>query len=241
MLKRRILVTGGSRGIGRAVVVELLKQGHDVVTISRSPSPYSDVSSVTTDLGDLGHLKAVLSSARELLEENKPFDVLVNNAGICSWQKFPMQHLGLVRELRRTMNTNFNSPVVLTNHFLKDLQPFDSKTNARVVNLTSRVAHRGDSEELFYAASKAALLNFTKSMSRDRRFADKVGFWSVSPCWVETDMMTSAGKTETELTADIPIGRTVRTAEVANVVSFLVNEAPMASTGSDFAITGGAF
>lgn len=230
---KTILVTGASRGIGKAIVEAFLGNGARVIGISTAAVSFShdNYSHMQLDLSDEGAPKKLL----ELLPDfSESIDVLVNNAGIKIETEF---NTSTIDSWENTMNVNLRSVYFLTQALLPRLSKSGS---GRVVNIASQsgVAHVRSSIE--YGLSKAGVIYLTKSLAR-LLAKDGITVNAVSPGRTSTDM-TGYDNDPIKLSdavAKIPLGRINTSEEVAAIVLFLASNNAHNVTGQTIAVDGG--
>ena len=236
------IVTGGSRGIGRAVCLELAKGGANVVlcyagnesaandTVAACEALGAKALAVRCNVADAGEVKALVDTAVKTFGR---VDILVNNAGI-------------TRDgLLMTMKEEDFDAVVATNlrgTFLcmkAVARPMMRQRYGRIVNLSSVVGLRGNAGQVNYAASKAGVVGMTKSLAKELA-SRNVTVNAVAPGFIETDMtaaMPEAAKTAT--LAAIPMQRLGAAEDVARAVAFLASDEAAYITGQVLAVDGG--
>ena len=244
-LKGRVaLVTGGSRGIGRAICSSLGAQGATVAInfVSREDAALETAELVKKNGGnavlcqfDVSDQAAADAAIAGLAKEQGGLDILVNNAGVAingllmrfkpdDWQK--------------TLNINLSSMFYCTKAATRHL--LRAKENGRVINLSSVVGEMGNAGQSAYAASKAGIIGFSKSMAKElsgRGITVNV----VSPGYIETDMTAAELPEEArkKLLAEIPLGRVGNPRDVAEVVAFLAGPRGGYITGQTIRVNGG--
>ncbi|MBP9812941.1 SDR family oxidoreductase [Candidatus Saccharibacteria bacterium] len=229
---KTILVTGGTRGIGRAITEKLLSEGHKAFVVYRESIEQAD--ELTEKYGDqVATLQANLADKEQvsqLIENLKDiqFDGIVNNAGIVyltKWEDFNFD------EWEETLAVNLTAPIKLVHGLRNNL-----KDGGAVVNIASVDGFCAAFDTVAYAASKAALISVTKSLaailgSRGIRVN------AIAPGWVETEMTADTMPDESkELT---PLKRNAKPEEVANVASFLLSEQSSFVSGTTVTVDGG--
>ena len=235
---KKALVTGGSRGIGRGIVLALARAGVDVVTCHRQDSPAVD--SLAAELKDLGGEHAVLRAdvtrpaeiARLVDECGTRFgrlDLVVHNAGAIS--HVPFAELP-DREWHRVLDTNLTAAFELVQRSLPLLSP-----GASVVAVGSRVASVGVPLRAHYTASKAALVGMVRSLSKELG-PRGVRLNVVAPGPVETETPVPAAVLE-RYSAMIPLGRLGRPDEIAGAVLFLASPLSSFVNGATLDVDGG--
>jgi 3-oxoacyl-[acyl-carrier protein] reductase len=240
--ERTVLVTGGSRGIGAAVVRAAHRDGATVVL--HYGSAVTAAQAVADELGDRIHLVrgdlsdpggpgAVWSAA---LDATGRVDVLVNNAG--AWIASPLDEPADGEPdwrtgWQRNLTLNLTAPADLCR---LAIQHFRLHGGGIVVNVTSRSAHRGDdAEHLAYGAAKGGLLALTKGIARGYA-KDDVLAYAVAPGWVGTDL--AADELDPAMLAGLPLREVTPPQDVAEVVVFLASGRSRHTTGATIDITG---
>ncbi len=236
------LVTGGSRGIGRACALELGRRGASVaITYQASEAAAQEVVEALKALGvpalalklELADADACAKAVDAVVEALGRLDVLVNNAGIALD--------GLVMRLK-TEDWNRQLDVNLTGafHLVKAAsRPMVKQRSGAIVNLTSVVGEMGNAGQSAYAAAKAGLIGFTKALSRELA-GRNIRVNAVSPGFIETDMTSRiAGEARDKLVASIPLARLGNADEVARAVAFLASEQASYVTGEVLRVNGG--
>lgn len=229
---KTILVTGGTRGIGRAIAEKLLSEGHKVFVVYKESAEqaneptkkYGDkVAILQANLADKEQVKQLIAQLKDV-----ELDGIVNNAGIVyltKWDDFNFD------EWDETLAVNLTAPVKLVHGLRNSL-----KDGATVVNIASVDGFCAAFDTVAYAASKAALISVTKSLaailgSRGIRVN------AIAPGWVETEMTADTMPDESkELT---PLKRNAKPEEVANVANFLLSEQSSFVNGTTITVDGG--
>jgi len=239
---RTALVTGGSRGIGRAIALALAEEGADVaVNYVSSESAARDVVESITKMGrkamlaqaDVADYPDTLRLAHMVLAEFGHLDILVNNAGINSDTTFvKMDHASWRKVLAINLDGVFNCTKVFVDQMLK-------QNYGRVVNITSVIGQIGNFGQANYAASKAGVAAFTKSLAKE--LASKgITVNAVAPGFVETEMVEAIPeRVRQKLLDQIPLRRFGRIEEVARTVVFIVSSDGDYITGAELSINGG--
>jgi 3-oxoacyl-[acyl-carrier protein] reductase len=239
---RTALVTGGSRGIGRAVALALAEEGADVaVNYVSSEAAARDVVENIQKMGrraipaqaDVGDYPDVFRMAQEVLKEFGHLDILVNNAGINSDKTFvKMDHASWRKVLGINLDGVFNCTKVFIDAMLK-------RTYGRIVNITSVIGQIGNFGQANYAASKAGVAALTKSLAKE--LAGKgVTVNAIAPGFIETEMVLNIPeKVRNRLLDQIPLHRFGTPEEVARAVVYLVSADGDYITGAEVSINGG--
>jgi 3-oxoacyl-[acyl-carrier protein] reductase len=239
---RTALVTGGSRGIGRAIALALAEEGADVaINFVSSEGAARDVAESIQKMGrrallaqaDVGDYPDTFRMAQEVLREFGRLDILVNNAGINSDKTFvKMDHASWRKVLAINLDGVFNCTKVFVDQMLKH-------NYGRVVNITSVIGQIGNFGQANYAASKAGVAAFTKSLAKE--LAGKgVTVNAVAPGFIETEMVVSIpDRVRARLLEQIPLKRFGTAEEVARAVVFIVSADGDYITGAELSINGG--
>ena len=238
------IVTGGSRGIGKALVLMLAREGADVAfTYAKSVEDAQKLCSEVTQLGRkplaLQMDVADFDKAKELIEKVKEnlgrLDILVNNAGIIRDKALMMMTKD---DWREVIDTNLNGTFNVTRNAIVT---FLKQKSGSIVNITSVSGVAGMSRQTNYAASKAGIIGFTKSLAKEvAPYNIRVN--AVAPGFIETDMISGLkDEYKEELKKKIPLSRLGRVEDVAGAVKFLLSEAANFITGQTIIVDGGLF
>jgi 3-oxoacyl-[acyl-carrier protein] reductase len=233
--KVNILVTGASRGIGKAIVSSLRDRSTNVIGQSTR-----DVDKcIEIDFANEGAAADLWTQALELL--NGQIDVLINNAGI--FEPNPLTHdsAAWLFGWNRTMQINLTTSAELCR--LAVLHWQKTGRSGRIVNIASRAANRGDSPEHWhYAASKAGMVAMTKTIARAYA-AQHIYAFAVCPGFTMTgmaeDYLESRGGDK--LLADIPLGRVALPEEIASIATYCALDAPPSMTGAVLDANGASY
>jgi 3-oxoacyl-[acyl-carrier protein] reductase len=239
---RIALVTGASRGIGRAIAEALAKCDAVVVAAARGDHAQSAVDAIATGGGraevlslDVTDAAAVEAAIGEIVARHGRVDVVVSNAGITRDQ--------LLLRMKRddwdaVLHTNLTASFILCQAALK---PMLRQRSGRIIAISSVVGQMGNAGQANYAASKAGLIGFCKSMAREvgsRGITVNV----VAPGLIETDMTRGlTGDTRGDWETKIPLGRLGTPADVAHAVCFLASDEASYITGHVLAVNGGMY
>ncbi len=235
------VVTGAGRGIGRAIALKFAAEGADVACVSRSQENSEKVAAEIRALGrkawphavDVADANAVSAAAEKILNECGKVDILVNNAGVT-------RDTLLMRmsdaDWDMVLNTNLKGAFLVTKAFSRAMI---KQRSGRIINVASVIGLIGNAGQSNYAASKAGLIGFTKSVARELA-SRGITVNVIAPGFIETDM--TAGLKE-ELRAgvlkQIPLGNFGHPDDIANTAVFLAGPAARYITGQVLAVDGG--
>jgi 3-oxoacyl-[acyl-carrier protein] reductase len=242
LANRVALVTGASRGIGRAIATQLAAQGATVIAAARGENAAATVDAIkrsggkaelaSADVSDTAAIDALVSGT---LERHSRIDILVNNAGIAKDQ--------LMLRMKRddwdqVIATNLTAAFALTQAVLK---PMIRQKGGRIVCISSVVGQSGNAGQANYAASKAGLIGFAKAVAQEvasRNITVNV----VAPGLIETDMTRAiTGNAKDEWAAKIPLKRLGTPEDIAAAVCFLASDEAAYITGQVLAVNGGMY
>jgi len=239
---RIVAVTGGSRGIGRAIAEKVAAEGaHVVFTYVKDAAAAQRTLEAIKESGgsaeaaqlEVGDFEATQRFFKDLVGRHERLDGLVNNAGVTADNLLLRMK---EEEWDRVMTVNlkgaFNCARAAARYMVK-------ARAGRIVNLTSVVAVTGNPGQSNYAASKAGVIGFTRALSLELA-SRAITVNAVAPGFIDTDMTAALpGKVREELLSRIPLGRLGTTREVASLVSFLLSEDAGYITGQVIHVNGG--
>jgi 3-oxoacyl-[acyl-carrier protein] reductase len=239
---RVALVTGASRGIGRAIASRLAASGATVVAAARGDNAAEAAASIVAAGGraeaiglDVTDAEAVSAAVVGVLARHGRIDVLVNNAGITRDQLM----LRMKREdWDAVLSTNLTAAFTCIQAVLR---PMVKQRSGRIINVSSVVGQSGNAGQANYAASKAGLIGLTKSLALEVA-SRNITVNAVTPGLIDTDMTRaiSAGAHD-DWAARIPLQRLGTVADVAGAVAFLASEEASYITGHVLAVNGGMY
>jgi 3-oxoacyl-[acyl-carrier protein] reductase len=242
-LKGKIaVVTGGSRGIGRAIATTLAAAGATVVVNYQRNAAAAEetVAAITAADGAAISMQADVSAAEEVerlfktvIERYGTVDILVNNAGIT-------RDTLLLRmkedDFDAVIDTNLRGVYLCTKAALR---PMTKARSGRIINITSVVGLIGNAGQSNYAAAKAGIIGFTRAVAREMA-SRNITVNAVAPGYIETELTAGLGdQVRTAILEAIPLGRLGTPQDVANLVCFLASDAAAYITGQTLTVDGG--
>jgi 3-oxoacyl-[acyl-carrier protein] reductase len=239
------LVTGGSRGIGRATVLALGRQGaHVVINFRGNQAAAAETLTALTADGqgrgelcqfDVAQENQIEAAVKKIVDEHQKIDILVNNAGIAA------DNL-LIRtkpdDWDQVAGTNLKGTILCTKAVTRIML---RQRSGRIINLSSVVGQMGNAGQSIYAATKAGILGFTKAVAREVA-SRGITVNAVAPGFIETEMTARLpAKLQEEFLHSIPLGRFGTCEEVAESIAFLAGPSAAYITGQVISINGGMY
>ncbi|EKU82259.1 3-oxoacyl-[acyl-carrier protein] reductase [Massilia sp. UYP32] len=235
------LVTGASRGIGKAIALELARQGAKVVGTATSESGAQAISDYLAEFGGKGVVLNVLDAARcaEVVDEvQKGFgslSILVNNAGITQ-DNLAMRMKD--DEFDNVIATNLTAVGRLSRLVLRGMMKAKA---GRIISITSVVGAAGNPGQMNYAAAKAGVAGMTRALAREIG-SRNITVNCVAPGFIDTDMTKALGEGQHEaLLTQIPLGRLGQPEDIAHAVAFLAGPTAAYITGTELHVNGGMY
>ena len=237
------LVTGASRGIGREIALELGKQGMTVIGTATSDAGAEAISAYLQEAGitgtgmcaDVGSDESVTALVSGIGEHFAMPTVLINNAGVTRDNLLMRMK---AEEWDTVINTNLSSMYRLCKACVKGMT---KARTGRIVNISSVVGSSGNAGQSNYAASKAGIEGFTRSLAKEIG-SRGITVNAVAPGFIDTDMTRDLPEQQTEaLLAQIPLGRLGQPEEIAAVVGFLASSEGGYITGETLHVNGGMY
>jgi len=239
------IVTGGARGIGEAVAIKFAEQGANVAFTYISDSSAEKAKALEEKLIALGiKAKAYQSNAgnyvacesfvNDVLKEFGQIDICVNNAGI---SKDNLLLRMTAEQFEEVINVNLNSVFYMTKQVIK---PMMKARTGSIINMSSVIGEMGNAGQSSYAASKAGVIGFTKSVAKELG-SRNIRCNAIAPGFVETDMTSylKTGDAADKYKAGIPLGRFATAEDIANVTLFLASDMSSYITGQVISACGG--
>jgi NAD(P)-dependent dehydrogenase (short-subunit alcohol dehydrogenase family) len=233
--KKAAIITGGSRGIGLAMVRAFKAQGYWVASCARRVSEelasLADVS-LPCDLSQAG---AAANFIAAVVKQAPKIRVVINNAGIAGENSLADTDDTRWNDI---LSTNLQAPYLIS----KACLPYLEEGQGRIINITSVLAHKGVPGCTAYCTAKHGLLGFTRALALDLA-PRRITVNAISPGWVRTAMAASRARelhTRLEdLPQGIPLGQLIEPEEIAELAVYLASSAACSITGQDFTIDGG--
>jgi len=240
MAKQVALVTGASRGIGRAIAERLAQDGFLVIGTATTDNGADSISAYLGEHGkglklDVANPESIEEVMKIVNDEFGVPAVLVNNAGITR-DNLLMRMKN--EEWDDIINTNLTSIFRMSKAVLRGMMK--AKTG-RIINISSVVGSTGNAGQANYAAAKAGMIGFAKSMAKEVG-SRNITINTVSPGFIDTDMTKELGDDiKNNLLSSIPLSRLGKAEEVAHAVSFLASDGAAYITGENIHVNGGMF
>ena len=241
--EKLVLVTGASRGIGRAIALTLGNAGATVIGTATSDEGATNISKIFTESGILGKgmklnvtdNEQIIVLLKSITEDYGSVDILINNAGIT-------RDNILLRmkedEWDDIINTNLTSVYKMSKSVLRGMI---KKRSGRIISITSVVGAMGNAGQSNYAAAKAGIMGFTKSLAREVGIRG-ITVNAIAPGFIKTDMTDNLPEDQKlALVAQIPMGRLGTTNEVAQAVLFLAEDSGSYITAQTLHVNGGMY
>lgn len=239
---KKALITGGARGIGKEIVVSFLNNGASVYFIDLNPSEHMDEykrlaaktgQKVVFKQANVADEEQISGTVNEILEESGGLDVLVNNAGITRDGLFFRMSS---KDWNDVLDINLTSAFYISKIVARSMA---KQKSGSIINVSSIVGVIGNGGQANYSASKAGLIGFSKSLSKELG-KKNVRVNAIAPGFIKTPMTDKLNEQQTEaLASNIPMGRLGEPEEVAKVTLFLASDLASYVTGQAIHITGG--
>jgi len=236
---KKVVITGGSRGIGLDILKEFYQNGADILTIGSNLQNLEIVKknfpNITIEKLDLKNIDELNQKFPTFLESFGGIDILVNNAGIT---KDNLAIRMKENEWQDVIDVNLNAVFFICQHSIKAMI---KKKSGCVINITSVVGHTGNAGQANYTASKAGIIAMTKSLAKE--YAKKnIRLNCVSPGFIATDMTNDLKEEyKSELMRNIPLNRLGKGEDIARAVMFLSSNQSSYITGETIHVNGGMY
>jgi acetoacetyl-CoA reductase len=238
-MARTALVTGGTRGIGKAITAALVGAGYKVA--ANYAGNDKAAAEVAAELGvkvykwDIGDYEACQAGIRKVEADLGPVDVLVNNAGITRDGAF---HKMNVDQWREVIRVDLDSLFYMTRPVIEGMR---ERGFGRIINISSINGQKGQAGQTNYSAAKAGMIGFTKALAQEGA-AKGVTVNCVAPGYIDTDMVAAVPEPVLQkIIATIPVGRLGKAEEIAKAVLFLAGDDAGFMTGATLTVNGAQY
>ena len=235
---KKVLVTGASGGIGKAIAIELSSNGADLCLTGRNKSELESLQKLLGGnceiiISDLSKSEGIDELANSAQEKMGQIDILINNAGITRDNLFMRMS---DEDWNEVINVNLNSIFKLTKHLIKGMI---KRRYGRIINITSVIGVAGGAGQSNYSASKAGIIAMSKSLAQEVG-SRSVTVNSIAPGFIETNMTAElSDDRKEEILNSISIGRLGKPDDIAGAVCFLASDKASYITGQTIHINGG--
>ena len=235
---KKVLVTGASGGIGKAIAIELSSNGADLCLTGRNKSELESLQKLIGGnceiiISDLSKSEGIDKLANSAQEKMGQIDILINNAGITRDNLFMRMS---EEDWNEVINVNLNSIFKLTKHLIKGMI---KRRYGRIINITSVIGVAGGAGQSNYSASKAGIIAMSKSLAQEVG-SRSVTVNSIAPGFIETNMTAElSDDRKQEILNSISIGRLGKPDDIAGAVCFLASDKASYITGQTIHINGG--
>lgn len=241
-LKKTALVTGASKGIGRAIAIALAKEGaYVIINYSGSKEAAGEVLSEIEKEGGQGEIyccnvadfEKTKEMAEHLIKAHGAIDILVNNAGIT---RDGLAMAMSEEDFNAVLDVNLKGVFHTVRHIVRNMI---KQRGGRIINISSVSGLTGNAGQLNYSAAKAGVIGMTKTLARELA-ARNITVNAVAPGFIETQMTDKLSQTVKEnVTGQIPLGRFGKPEDIADMVAFLASEKAAYITGQVICVDGG--
>ncbi|QGM21517.1 acetoacetyl-CoA reductase [Spiribacter sp. 2438] len=236
-MARVALITGGTRGIGAAIAQALVQSGHKAVVTyqgnDEKAAAFTDETGIPARKWDVGDFDACQTGIAEVEESIGPVDVLVNNAGIT---RDGTLHKMTAEDWDAVIRTNLTSAFNMTRAVINGMR---DRGFGRIIQISSINGQKGQMGQANYAAAKAGIIGFTKSIAQENA---RKGITAnvVAPGYIGTEMVQAVPeKVLEQIVSQIPVNRLGEAEEIGRAVDYLASDAAAFVTGSTISINGG--
>ncbi|UPT65019.1 MAG: acetoacetyl-CoA reductase [Hyphomonadaceae bacterium JAD_PAG50586_4] len=238
-MARVALVTGGTRGIGKAISARLKADGFKVAANYAGNSEAAEATAkelgVSVYKWDVGDEAQCAEGVAKVVAELGPVDVLVNNAGITKDGQF---HKMSAEKWREVIRVDLDSLFYMTRPVIEGMR---DRSFGRVINISSINGQKGQFGQVNYSAAKAGMIGFTKALAQESA-AKGVTVNVVAPGYIDTDMVAAVPEDALKkIIATIPVGRLGKAEEIAAMVAFLASDQAAFITGATMTVNGAQY
>ncbi len=240
-MKKVIIVSGGSKGLGQGIVLDLLANGHQVATFSRSETSFirglvdqdPDEKNFLFRQIDATDDKMVRSFVTLVAQRFNRIDVLVNNAGVAVSEVLPLMQTS---DIHNVLDLNLSAAIKLAQHCSRSML---IAGDGIIINISSIIGSRGYSGLSVYSATKAGMDGFTRALARELG-PRGIRVNSIAPGYIDTDMSSTLSlEQKGQIIRRTPLGRLAKVEDITGVVEFLLSPAAAFITGQVITIDGG--
>ncbi|APG63071.1 3-oxoacyl-ACP reductase [Sphingorhabdus lutea] len=255
---KHIYVTGASRGIGAAIALNLAEKGHKIIAQHSGANlnikpPHPNIHYIIADFANVNAVSKSWDEAQKIWDGK--IDILINNAGIFTSNPIINADDNWLSNWQSTIDINLTAAAILSRHAVMSWLNDEGVNNAamnnsseiivkgRIINISSRAAHRGDSPDHWhYAAAKGGMVSMTKTIARAYAAHEILAF-SICPGFTMTGMADEylQSRGGEKLLRDIPLGRVATPQEIAEIASFCALNAPPSMTGAVMDVNGASY
>ena len=241
---KKAIVTGASKGIGKAISLNLAKNGCDLFLISRTEQDLKKVKdeilkkykvNVSYNILDITNFESVKTTFEKIIIKANSIDILINNAGITRDNILARMNLSQWNDV---INTNLNGYFNCCKHIIKHMM---KNKYGRIINISSIIGKNGNPGQINYSSSKAGLVGLTKSLSKEVG-ARNITVNSIAPGFIKTDMTKDLDESnKNNFLENISLKRFGNAKEVAELTTFLASDKASYITGQTINIDGGIY
>lgn len=233
------IVTGGTRGIGRAISEALSQKGFKVVanygTNDQSAKKFYEETDISIKKWDVSNYEACQKNTQDIEQEFGPIHVLVNNAGIT---RDGFLHKSTPDMWKQVIETNLSSCFNMAHCVIQAMR---SREFGRIISISSINGQKGQIGQVNYSAAKAGIIGFTKALALENA-AKGITVNAIAPGYIDTDMVKAVPQEVlSHITQQIPMGRLGLATEIAEAVSFLTDKKASFITGTTLPVNGGQY
>lgn len=238
-MERMAVVTGGTRGLGRAISLALHEAGHRVAAVyhrdTEAARQFSDETGIASYQWSVTDFHACHHGIAQVQHDLGPVDILINNAGVI---EDAMLHRMTPEQWMKVIHTNLNSMFNMSRNVIEGMR---ERHFGRIINISSINGRKGQAGQSNYAASKSGVLGFTKALALESA-AKNITVNAIAPGYCDTDMLASlTPETLHTIVAAIPAGRLGAPSDIGRVAAFLASDDAGFINGATFDVNGGQF
>ena len=238
-MQRTALVTGGTRGLGRQIAIDLKEAGNRVVVVFHSnveaAQAFSEATGIPAVHWDVADFEACRAGVAQVERDFGPIDILVNDAGIT---RDATLHRMTPEQWHQVLTTNLDSMFNMSRNVIEGMR---NRGFGRIINISSINGEKGQVGQTNYAAAKAGILGFTRALALEGA-RKGITVNAVAPGYCDTDMVAAVPEATLKTIVDnIPVGRLGTPADIARVVVFLADDKAGFITGASVDVNGGQY